>query len=179
MAYVGGTFWDGRTPDLAAQAREPFLCPDEMANTPTNGIFPPAAGGFSALVAQKAVAGWRALFEGAYGPGIIERSTDADVYTLVCEAIAAFEASPEICPFSSKYDASQFGVPPMNLYTLTASEENGRQLSFGKAICNTCHSSASFPLVTALTNGKDTFTMYCFANLDVLSNYGNPFYHET
>ena len=100
------------------------------------------AGGYSALVAQKALARWRGLFEQAYGSGTIERSTDAEIYTLDCAAIAAFEASREVCQFSSKYDASQFGVPPMNLYTLTASEENGRQLYFGKAICNTCHSSA-------------------------------------
>ncbi len=36
-----------------------------------------------------------------------------------------------------------------------------------------------FPPVSAMTNGKDTFTMYCFANIGVPKNYGNPFYQET
>src|ERR1700733_4253116 len=44
--YVGGTFWDGRTPDNATQSRMPFLDQNEMANTPT-GAYPPHAGGFS------------------------------------------------------------------------------------------------------------------------------------
>jgi cytochrome c peroxidase len=179
MAYVGGTFWDGRTPDNAGQARMPFLDPNEMANIPTNGIYPPVQGGYSALVARKAAVRWRGLFEQAYGQGILERSTPAEIYTLVCQAIAAFEASAEVNQFSSKFDASPFGVPPMNLYELTASEENGRQLYFGKAICNTCHSSANDPPVSDRTNGKDTFTMYCFANIGVPRNAGNPFYQET
>jgi hypothetical protein len=51
--YIGGTFWDGRTPDTAHQARMPFLDPNEMANAPT-GPSPPHPGGFSSLVAQKA-----------------------------------------------------------------------------------------------------------------------------
>ena len=44
MAWVGGNFWDGRVPDLSTQARQPFVNPDEMNNTPTNGIYPPPAG---------------------------------------------------------------------------------------------------------------------------------------
>ena len=53
-----------------------------------------------------------------------------------------YEASAEINQFSSKYDASTNGTPPMNLYTFTPSEENGRVLFFGKARCSECHSSA-------------------------------------
>ena len=36
--YVGGTFWDGRTPDIATQARMPFLDPNEMANAPAGTL---------------------------------------------------------------------------------------------------------------------------------------------
>jgi cytochrome c peroxidase len=178
-AYVGGGFWDGRVPDATAQARMPFLDPDEMANTPTNGIFPPLAGGFSALVSQKATTKYRAQFEAAFGPGIIEATTPAEQYILVTAAIATFEGSAEVCQFSSKYDASKFGVPPGTGYTLTASEERGRQLYFGKALCSTCHSSAMDPPVLDQTNGKDTFSMYCYANIGVPRNAGNPFYQET
>ena len=58
-AYVGGCFWDGRVPDLSTQAREPLVCPDEMNNTPTNGIYPGTAGGYSALVVSKVQAKYR------------------------------------------------------------------------------------------------------------------------
>jgi len=80
-------------------------------------------------------------------------------------------------------------VPPKNLYTLSASEERGRQLYFGtytrpdgtlvNAHCAECHSSANFPPVSKMTNGKDTFSMYCFANIGVPRNFNNPFYQET
>jgi cytochrome c peroxidase len=102
MAYTGGAFWDGRVPDLSGQARQPFLNPNEMNNTPTNGIYPGVAGGYSSLVAQKAITNWRGLFTQAYGANIIDRSTDADLYTMVCDAIAAYEASGELNQFSSK-----------------------------------------------------------------------------
>ena len=179
QAWVGGDFWDGRVPDLTTQAMQPFINPDEMNNTPTNGIFPPVQGGFSALVAMKAVTEFPAQFEAAFGQGIIQSTTPQEQYFLVSSAIAAFEASAEVCQFSSKFDASKFGVPPQNKYTLTASEERGRVLYFGKAICNTCHSSAQFPPVSDMTNGKDTFSMYCFANIGVPKNFNNPFYAET
>jgi cytochrome c peroxidase len=179
MAYVGGNFWDGRAADTTAQARMPFLAANEMNNTPTNGIYPPLTGGYSALVSKKATTKYRAEFEAAYGPGIIEATTPAEQYILVTAAEAAFEGSAEVCQFSSKYDASPFGVPPGTGYTLTASEERGRVLYFGNAICSTCHSSAMFPAVTDQTNGKDTFSMYCFANIGVPKNAGNPFYQQT
>ena len=97
--------------------------------------------------------------------------------------MAAYESSGEVCQFSSKYDASKYGVPPGTLYTLSASEERGRQLYFGigttNAHCSECHSSSAFPPVLATTDGKDTFTMYCFANIGVPKNFNNPFYQET
>jgi cytochrome c peroxidase len=178
-AYVGGDFWDGRVPDLTGQSMQPFMNPNEMNNTPTNGIYPPVLGGYAALVAEKATTAYKDLFELAYGPGILDRTTRQEQFFLVCSAEAAFEGSGEVCQFSSKYDASKYGVPPQNLYTLSASEENGRMLYFGKAICNTCHSSALFPPVLAQTNGKDTFSMYCFANIGSPRNYNNPFYLMT
>jgi cytochrome c peroxidase len=98
---------------------------------------------------------------------------------LICQAIAAYESTGELNQFSSKYDASPFGVPPMSKYTLTASEERGRQLFFGKAICNTCHSSTGNPSIQFITKGKDTFSMYCYANIGVPRNVRNPYYENT
>src|SRR5262249_31122318 len=111
-------------------------------------------------------------------PGILEVSTPQEIYMLVTQAIQSYESSGELNPFSSKYDASQYGVPPMNLYELTESEERGRQLYFGKAICNTCHSSAQNPAIQFYTKGKDTFSMYCYANIGVPRNVRNPIYQN-
>ena len=117
------------------------------------------------------------------GIDVFTTYTVPELYTLITQTMAAYESSGEICQFSSKYDASKFGVPPGTLYTLSASEERGRKLYFGigakNAHCAECHSSATYPIVTATTGGKDTFTMYCFANIGVPKNYANPFYQMT
>ena len=74
-------------------------------------------------------------------------------------------------------------MPAGTLYTLSASEERGRQLYFGigttNAHCAECHSSSAIPYILATTDGKDTFTMYCFANIGVPKNFNNPFYQVT
>ena len=127
--YIGGVFWDGHAPDEAHQARQPFIQPNEMANIPTNGIYPPPAGGYSPLVVQKVQSRpYTPLFKQVYGPDVFTKYTIPQLYTIITDAIAAYEASAEVNPFSSKYDASKYGVPPQNLYTLSASEERGRIL---------------------------------------------------
>ena len=177
--YVGGTFWDGRTPDTATQARMPFLDPNEMGNAPT-GPYPPQVGGYSPLLAKKlADRPYARLFEEVFGRDVFKTSTDVQIYDLMTAAIAVYEASAEINPFSSKYDASTNGTPPMTLYTLTPSEENGRALFFGKARCSECHSDARLDSVKQAVQGKETFTMYCYANLGVPKNPANPFYLNT
>jgi cytochrome c peroxidase len=177
--YIGGTFWDGRTPDTATQARMPFLDQNEMANLPV-GAYPPHAGGFSPRLAQTlAERPYAGLFESFFGADVFKNSTDEQIYDLAAAAIAVYEASAEINPFSSKYDASTNGTPPMQLYTFTPSEENGRVLFFGKAQCFECHSSAKLDSVRTATQGRETFTMYCYANLGVPRNPGNPFYGNT
>jgi cytochrome c peroxidase len=185
-AFVGGNFWDGRVPDSAAQALDPLVDPNEMANTNAGtGPHP-----FSPLVVMKIQnRPYSNLFKQAFGQDVFTKFTPQELYILVGEAMASFEDSGEVNSFNSRYDASAFGVPPMNLYTLTASEERGRELFFGtfvrpdgtprNAACSTCHSSTGLPVLQAVTQGKDTFTMYCFANIGVPRNPQNPFYQET
>jgi cytochrome c peroxidase len=189
--YIGGTFWDGRTPDESHQALQPFIDANEMANLSSNGIQDPAAGGFSALVVQKVQARpYTRLFTQVYGPDVFTKYTTQQLYTIITDAIGAYEASAEINPFNSKYDSSQFGTPPQTLYTLSASEERGRILygvgpnpnndpTFQQAQCFQCHSSANLLEVQAITEGKETFTMFCFANIGVPKNPNNPFYENT
>jgi len=179
QVYLGGNFWDGRAQDEAAQARMPFLDPDEMANTPV-GPLPPVAGGFAPLVAQKIKSRpYAYLFQNVFGRNVFNTASESDLYDMLTAAIAAYEHSAEVNQFSSKYDNSKYGVPSQSKYKLTASEENGRQLFFGQAQCFQCHSSATLDPVLAVTQGKNTFTMYCYANIGVPANPQNPFYAET
>jgi len=188
--WLGGNFWDGRVTDLAGQAEQPPLNPNEMANIPTNGIFPPLVGGFSALLVQKLQTRPYTPFllsPDVWGPNVFQNFTPEQIYFLFAIACATYEASGEICQFSSRWDASRFGTPPQNLYTLSASEERGRILYgvgpnatndplFGQAQCFACHSSLGNPSLGFSTQGKDTFTMYCYANIGVPRNTNNPFY---
>jgi cytochrome c peroxidase len=182
--YIGGNFWDGRAVDSAAQALGPPVNPVEMDNTldPT-GTYPP-------LMIEKLMhRPYTPLFYKLYGNDVFVKYSGADLFILFGELIAAFEASGEVNQFSSKYDASKYGVPAKKLYTLSASEERGRILygvgpnptnnpAFGGGQCFQCHSSATLFAVSQQTQGKDTFTMYCFANIGVPKNRANPFYRE-
>jgi cytochrome c peroxidase len=67
----------------------------------------------------------------------------------------------------------------MNRYRFNPSEENGRKLFFGKAQCSQCHSAATLEPVMQTTQGKETFTMYCYANVGAPKNPGNPYYGQT
>lgn len=174
QVWLGGNFWDGRVPDLAKQGLQPPINPNEMANTP-EGPYPPVLGGYSALlVAKLANRPYTPLFKQVYGPDVFQIYTPKQIYELFGEALAAYQSSGEVCAFSSRYDGSKYGLPPSDLYTLSASEERGRQLYFGKAQCSACHSSAGVAAIQAATQGKDTLTMYCYANIGVPKNPGNP-----
>jgi cytochrome c peroxidase len=188
--YIGGNFWDGRAFDAAMQAQGPPINPNEMANTPVGtppfDQYPPA------LIANLQTRPYTPLFYTIYGPDVFTKYTPLQLYAIWGEAIAAYEATGEVCQFSSKYDASQYGVlngvPNTNItYTLSASEERGRILygvgpnptndpTYGGAQCFACHSSVNLLGTTLEVEGKELFTMYCFANIGVPKNPDNPYY---
>jgi cytochrome c peroxidase len=150
-----------------------------MANTPV-GPYPPLQGGYSPLLAEKLKnRPYTPLFLQVYGQDAFAKYTPQQIYDLFASATAAYQSTGEVNAFSSKYDASKYGTPPMNLYTLSASEERGRQLYFGQAQCFQCHSSAGLQDVTLATKGKETFSMYCYANIGVPKNPLNPYYQQT
>ncbi len=159
----------------------PPINPNEMNNTPAGTApdqYPPL------LVKKLQSRPYTPLIKQLYGQDVFTKYTQFQIFEIWGEAIAAFEASGEICQFSSKYDASQYGVlngvPNTNItYTLSASEERGRQLYYGGAQCFQCHSSLAFPGVLDETEQKETFTMYCFANIGVPKNLANPYYQMT
>jgi cytochrome c peroxidase len=148
--WVGGMFWDGRaTGDrlgdpLAEQAQGPFLNPLEQ-NLPNAAT----------MIARAQASSYAGLF-GAVCPG----SDTAVLYDCVGRAIAAYERSAEVNPYTSKYDYFLKGQA-----RLTGQEQLGMQLFFGKAQCSNCH------------NGPD-FTDFTYDNLGVPRNPANPFYNE-
>lgn len=163
--WVGGTFWDGRATGatlgdpLAEQAMGPFLNPVEQNI--------PSARQVILKVKQSSYAG---LFEQVYGPGSLDHVKDvAGTYVRIAQAIAAYERSAEVNPFSSKYDAWLKGED-----VLTAQEELGRQLFNGKAQCSQCHPSEPGP-----DGAPPLFTDFTFDNLGLPKNPLNPFYLQT
>jgi cytochrome c peroxidase len=144
--YIGGQFWDGRAATLADQAKGPFLNPVEMANPDK-----------AAVVNDVATATYAALFLKVYGA---DAFADVDAaYDNIADAIAAYERSPEVCSYTSTYDAYIAGGA-----VLTAQEAQGLKLFSGKAGCSGCHSHGS------MTARKNALTTHKYANLGVPSN---------
>jgi cytochrome c peroxidase len=99
-AWFGGMFWDGRATGsvlgdpLAEQAQGPFLNPLEQAL--------PSA---TTLCRKVKTAAYASLFKQVWGAGSLNCATDANgVYERIGRSVAAYERSPEVNPFTSKFD---------------------------------------------------------------------------
>jgi cytochrome c peroxidase len=169
-AFVGGLFWDGRANDAVIQAQSPFINPNEMNCANPDEVVRKLRASPSAR-----------LFEAAFGNDIFRRSTP-EIYEGMAKSIAAYEASPEVSPFTSKYDAWLEGKA-----TLTPDELLGLRLCTGtlggrpnslpfrkSAHCMDCHA-----LSTDLGKSRDLWTNSCYANLGVPRNPWNPYYTMT
>ena len=154
--FLGGNFWDGRATGeklgnpAADQAQGPFLNPLEQA------LPDPAA-----VVSIVCTSSYQELFRQVWGPNACESGA---AYDHIALSIAAYEASREVSPFSSKYDAYLAGKA-----TLTTIERDGLALFKGKAKCARCHVS---------TGKAPLFTDFTYDNLGVPRNPDNPFYTE-
>ncbi len=127
--YVGGLFWDGRVDTLEEQAKQPFVNPLEMHN-PNKKIV-------VLSVRQSEYAG---LFKQVFGSSAFKYAELA--YEYVAEALAAYMRSPEVNPFTSKYDYWKKGEAEF-----TDSEARGYMLftniTMMGAKCANCHSVSS------------------------------------
>jgi cytochrome c peroxidase len=150
--YVGGLFWDGRVNTLEEQAEAPFLNPLEMHNPNRQTV-----------ANSLRRADYADLFTEVFGPASLTETNDA--FAKAAEAIAAYERSAEINPFSSKYDAYRAGAAE-----LTEAEARGLALFTSKAKCMNCHSPEGGP------EGKPLFTNFGYQNTGVPKNTENPFY---
>jgi cytochrome c peroxidase len=99
----------------------------------------------------------------ALGPE--DRARVQSTFDQMAESIAAFEASPEVSSFSSKFDAFLVGNAE-----LTPAERRGYELFNGQAKCANCHVD---------TGQKPLFTDNSTANLGVPRNPALSYYHET
>ncbi|ATB35232.1 cytochrome c [Cystobacter fuscus] len=161
--FVGGSFWDGRatgeelgTP-ATDQAQLPFLNPVEQ-NNPNE----------AAVVAKVCTGPYAAHFLLLYGWTMCQPGQVARAYDNIARAIAAYEASSEMNPFSSKYDAYLAGRA-----RLTDQELRGLGLFEGKALCSSCHLSQR-----GARGEPPLFTDHTYANLGVPRNPLNPWYEQ-
>ena len=95
-----------------------------------------------------------------------DRSRADHVYDEFGLAISAYEFSPEVSPFTSKYDSVQAGKDQF-----TPQEKLGYELFRGKARCNECHRDGG-------PGEEPLFTDFTASNLGVPGNPGLQFYYE-
>lgn len=153
LIYAGGQFIDGRRDTLEEQAKDPFTNPVEMAN--------PAP---LAVVNKVRNGPYADKFIEVYGSNVFDNTATA--FDRIADAIAAFERSNEMNPFTSKFDCYLEGQ-----YTLTSSEQAGLD-NFNDpngAKCSSCHTSTPDPV-----SGKVLFTNFQHINIGVPSNPDNP-----
>lgn len=188
--FIGGAFHDGRATGnvtgnvLADQAMGPFLNPVEMAS-------PHAACVVAKVCAQGRDAGYEVglrdldagacamrlpdtLAEDCANPAAkitLDEETANAVeasFHLIGRALAAYEASAEVNPFSSRFDKWQAGQGD-----LTEQERAGFALFQDKALCAECHVLDPGP------KGEPAMlTDFTFDNLGVPRNPENPWYTQ-
>lgn len=151
--YVGGFFLDGRVNTLEEQSQKPFLNPLEMNNSNVH-----------MLINKIKEANYYSVYKQLYG----ELTDENTAFNNIAAAIAAFEKSPDLNSFTSKFDYYLKGQA-----TLTAQELNGLQLfkDTAKGKCANCHIAEPDAL-----SGQVLFTDFTYDNIGVPKNPDNPFY---
>ncbi len=151
--FHGGQFLDGRASTLVEQAKAPFLNPLEMNNIDKADV-----------VSKVQSASYADEFIEVFGANAFANVDQA--YDNIAAAIAVFESSSEVNPFTSKFDAVMAGLPGA---VFTASEQNGFDLFKGtKAKCANCHT------VNSPDASGSLFTDFNYYNIATPTNPNNP-----
>jgi cytochrome c peroxidase len=190
--FVGGNFWDMRATGIrlgnpaAEQAQAPPTNPVEMGMPdPACVVYRisqrPYRSLFEAVWGKQAFAiSWPADIEQVCdrpGPPAgtdplpvhlndIERGIARAAFDGMALSLAAYEASSEVSPFSSKFDAV-IGKSA----TFTPEEQRGYDLFRGKGRCNECHRDGG-------PGEEPLFTDHTASNLGVPANRSLPYYAE-
>lgn len=153
--FVGGNFWDGRATGeklgnpAADQAQGPFLNPKEQA-------LPAPAD----VVVKVCAAAYADLFRQVWGAQACDPARVNTAYDQIALSIAAYEGSPEVNAFTSKFDYVR-----LKMAGLTRQERQGYALFQSKGQCRLCHPSAG---------ARPLFTDFSFDNLGLPQNPENP-----
>lgn len=186
---VGGAFWNGRATGkglgnpIADQALGPFLNPLEMA-------LPDAACVVARVCRPDDASAYPVKLTDLWGDEVCRITLPADMdaqcanpdatitldeetrervddaFGKIGLAIAAYESSQEVNPYSSKYDMVLAGKA-----TFSDVEARGLELFREKGKCANCHVLDADP-----KGGPSVFTDFTYDNLGVPRNPDNPFY---
>jgi len=192
--FVGGQFWDMRATGLrldsalAEQAQGPPVDPNEMGLIdPACMVYRMSQTPYRAIAerlwgAQAFAVQWPAnAKEVCDRPGPapaadplplhlapIDRGIAQTTFDRIAEAIAAFESSPEVSPFTSKYD-----YVIAEKAEFTPEEKVGYDLFRSKVThCNECHRDGG-------PGEEPLFTDFTASNLGLPRNPDLPFYEES
>jgi cytochrome c peroxidase len=182
--FVGGNFWDGRATGerlgdpIAEQAQGPFVNPVEQALPDTGCVVRRVCAADYPVTLESRFPGscriaWPpdvdaacALPKGTLRMAPQERTQSNRAYDHIATAVAAYERSQEVNPFSSKFDRHLAGGT-----ALSAEEAAGLDLFVGKGKCANCHSLDRRP-----DGQPPLLTDFTFDNLGVPRNPENPWY---
>ncbi len=190
--FVGGNFWDMRASGYrlqspsAEQAQGPPTNPVEMglpdsaclayrlSKAPYRKLFELVWGADSfeitwpknveSICSTPAPPPANDLYPVRLNPS--DRQRADHIYDSFGLSVAAYEASPEVSPFTSKYDSVQAGKEKF-----TPEEARGYALFRGKARCNECHRDGG-------PGEEPLFTDFTASNLGVPRNPALQFYFE-
>jgi cytochrome c peroxidase len=206
--FYGGNFWDMRAGGIrlgnlaAEQAQGPPTNPVEMGNLDiatyvyklsVSDIAPFfeelwGVGSLSSIVWPPDIEALAATPGPPPTPDPVFAMLSQDDQNLVIAAydhaamsMAAYEAGPEVSPFSSKFD---YALANPDKSVLTKDELAGWDLFRGKGKCNTCHLDGTENIKQGkitpadATNVAPLFTDFTSANIGTPQNFALPFLYE-
>ncbi len=198
--FYGGNFWDMRATGsrlqspAAEQAQGPPTNPVEMGLPDSACVaYRIAKGHYAHLFVKVWGSGLEAIEwpadtervcttpagKGGAAPQLSLSSEDRTrantVYDQFGLSIAAYEGSPEVNAFTSKFDGYLAGS-----VTLTPQEMHGYRLFNGQGKCNTCHLSGNANGATggSVVDAAPLFTDFTSSNLGLPKNTSIPYYYE-
>lgn len=202
-SFYGGNFWDMRATGVtldnpaAEQAEGPPVNPVEMGNPDSACVVWKASQSeYASLItsiwgAQSFAITWPsnvATVCAHPGPppandplpvhlSAVDRGTSNSTFQHITLSMASYEASPDVSPFSSKFDAYLAGNA-----TLSSEEMAGYELFNGKAGCNQCHLSGTAVNTSNTQAAADVaplFTDFTANNIGLPKNLALPYYCES
>jgi cytochrome c peroxidase len=202
-SFYGGNFWDMRATGThlgnpaAEQAEGPPVNPVEMGNIDTACVVWKASESeYASLIklvwgAQSFAIHWQgniATICTKPGPppandplpvhlSATDRGTSNATFEHMVMAMASYEASPDVSPFSSKFDAYL-----ADNAVLSAQEMRGYRLFNGRARCNQCHLSGTAVgsrNSQAAADVAPLFTDFTANNIGIPRNLALPYHCES